>query len=707
MHAIVTLLSRHMRLLALVAVTLAVTSAGAGGCGSDKETPKPGTTCTLNSECNNPLSCTFGKCHQACVDARDCAGGGRCIKAPLGNACLLPEEEKCVNNSDCKDPLVCGRDLKCRNQCKEDRDCPTRTQRCVAPDNVCAEQTEITEKGELKGVTGSGGTGTSSDAGAGGRGGAGGAGGATGAGGGSTGGAGGGSMGGAGGGAAVDAGAGDRPSAADASSGGSDGPRVVPDAMAPVEGIVAMPAILRQGDSGKIVVTGKGLSGAGDVKLDDLLASVEPGGTDTTFTISVVVPHAIKLGPKNLTFTTASGHGGKDAVLTISGITSGPMGNDTTGRGTTDSPYRSLKKALQTASKGDTVALLDGDYTMTAGETWMQIVPENVTVEGQSAAGTRLIGAAGGANNENGLTFAGDATVKKLTVTTFRYNVHIQKAGASIALEDVKNTRSAYGGVYIDSGAVGAKVTITGKETEVTDHSQYAVYNYANMTTIVANTEGSFSSAAGYSPFYVAGMKPTVDLTGVTIVGRMNTTVALSCSYNDCTIKLNKVKVQDTLNVSGTNSTLEIIDSTIAPVQTGQTGITFGGQKLTLTNTTIEGVYTCVTHNAVNGTLVGEAIVRGSTCKYTQYGYYMNAGKLDLGNDKEKGNNTFIGPDNDPSGTYAIHDYRGPATEPITVSNSTLNNNRPNPGPVEGPITVPGRYYIRTPKNVIQFYLLP
>jgi hypothetical protein len=697
MHLIVASLSRHMRLVALVAVTLAVGSAGAGGCGSDKETPKPGTMCTLNSECNNPLSCTFGKCHQACVDARDCPGGQRCIKAPNGNACLLAEEERCVMNSDCKDPLVCGRDLKCRNQCKEDRDCPTRTQRCIVPDNVCAEQTEITEKGELKGATGTPGMAGTSDAGprdAASQAGAGGAGGR-------------GGTAGTGGGAPADAATADRPATADAAAGGSDRPRVVPDAIVPVEGVMAMPAILRQGDSGKIVVTGKGLAGAGDVRLDDLLASVEPGGTDTTFTISVVVPHAVKLGPKNLTFTTSSGSGGKDAVLTISGITSGPMGNDATGRGTTDSPYRSLKKALQTANAGDTVSLLDGEYTMAAGETWMQNVPAKVTIEGQSAAGTKLVGAMGGANNANGLVFDGDATVRRLTVTTFQYNIRLNKPGLTIALEDVKSTRSANSGLQLDGSATGAKVTITGKDSELTDHNYYAVTISAPMTTLVINTEGSIGTATNYAPFSIGAMKPTIDITGATLVGRANTYNALSCTYADCTVKLNKVKVQDTINVSGMNSTLEIVDSTIAPMAANQTGVTFGGQKMTVTNTTIENVQICIAQNGVSGTVVGEVIARSLACKYARQGFYLSAGKLDLGNDKEKGNNTFTGPDNDPSYTHAIYDYRGPTTEPITVSNTTLNNNRPNTGPVEGPQNVAGRYYIRSPKNVIQFYLLP
>ena len=30
--------------------------------------------CTLNSECSDPLVCTFARCHQQCMKDRDCQG---------------------------------------------------------------------------------------------------------------------------------------------------------------------------------------------------------------------------------------------------------------------------------------------------------------------------------------------------------------------------------------------------------------------------------------------------------------------------------------------------------------------------------------------------------------------------------------------------------------------------------------------------------
>jgi hypothetical protein len=97
--------------------------------------------CAVNTDCNNPLSCTFGRCHETCREARDCSGGQRCVTAPGGAVCLT--ESTCAYRSDCPTPLVCALDRQCRSQCHADIDCATKTQKCVLPDMVCAEPAEI------------------------------------------------------------------------------------------------------------------------------------------------------------------------------------------------------------------------------------------------------------------------------------------------------------------------------------------------------------------------------------------------------------------------------------------------------------------------------------------------------------------------------------------------------------------------------------
>src|SRR5688572_30433956 len=86
------------------------------GCGSSDK-PPAGKPCQLNSECNNPLACTFGKCHNQCVVSRDCPAGQRCVKVAAGNVCQLEEEKRCPSGTACMAPLICAIDIQCRNNC--------------------------------------------------------------------------------------------------------------------------------------------------------------------------------------------------------------------------------------------------------------------------------------------------------------------------------------------------------------------------------------------------------------------------------------------------------------------------------------------------------------------------------------------------------------------------------------------------------------
>src|SRR5437868_6601221 len=119
------------------------------GC-SSKSSPPTGAKCAVNTDCNNPLSCAFGVCHEICHETRDCPEGHRCITAPGGAGTVCQQEAKCAYKSDCPLPLVCALDRQCRNECHADVDC-TKGQKCVLPDMVCAEVSEVDPStGKLK-----------------------------------------------------------------------------------------------------------------------------------------------------------------------------------------------------------------------------------------------------------------------------------------------------------------------------------------------------------------------------------------------------------------------------------------------------------------------------------------------------------------------------------------------------------------------------
>jgi hypothetical protein len=143
--------SRSAPILAVAVLAVVILD---GGC-SNHKTPVPGASCQLNSDCESPLSCAFSKCHEACRANGDCPTNERCVwseSLPDGGTdttslrvCLL--NPHCALDSTCPAPLVCGRDLECRNECEADLDCPSTAYRCVVGgpngEKVCAEPSKI------------------------------------------------------------------------------------------------------------------------------------------------------------------------------------------------------------------------------------------------------------------------------------------------------------------------------------------------------------------------------------------------------------------------------------------------------------------------------------------------------------------------------------------------------------------------------------
>ncbi|MBN2573080.1 MAG: hypothetical protein JXP73_00815, partial [Deltaproteobacteria bacterium] len=105
----------------------------AAACGSGDKKLELGGSCTLNSDCKDPLVCKLGGCHQACMQSRDCPTGERCVKVDGMGVCQQQTESACVYGgpATCKTPLVCAADNVCRNSCTTGGDC-AGSQECVA-----------------------------------------------------------------------------------------------------------------------------------------------------------------------------------------------------------------------------------------------------------------------------------------------------------------------------------------------------------------------------------------------------------------------------------------------------------------------------------------------------------------------------------------------------------------------------------------------
>jgi hypothetical protein len=105
--------------------------------GSDEEKlklAKLSEGCSLNSDCNDPLVCTFERCHQACEADRDCPLPQRCVRGTDGRVCQLPDDTDCARDSECEGDQVCGIDGECRDQCGANSDC--------GDDQICANSGE-------------------------------------------------------------------------------------------------------------------------------------------------------------------------------------------------------------------------------------------------------------------------------------------------------------------------------------------------------------------------------------------------------------------------------------------------------------------------------------------------------------------------------------------------------------------------------------
>ena len=140
------------------------------GCGGSSK-PPPTPECAINSDCEKyqpaGLICALGFCVKACRDSNDCPNSERCVivggsadggadagqstnpdasisASGVATACQAPEVSICHYNSDCT-PLVCAVDQVCRDQCKNDVDCPgnfpgsTDPQVCTVNTHVCAD----------------------------------------------------------------------------------------------------------------------------------------------------------------------------------------------------------------------------------------------------------------------------------------------------------------------------------------------------------------------------------------------------------------------------------------------------------------------------------------------------------------------------------------------------------------------------------------
>jgi hypothetical protein len=680
--------------------------------------------------------------------SKDCNAGELCVKNDSGNFCRAAEVAamKCTLNSQCESPLVCGRDLTCRVQCDKDVDCPTG-QKCTES-KTCADPKVDTTYDPVtndykKVSTGTAGTtgaaGTGSDGGAGTTGAAGAAGdggnaGTTGSAG-ATGAAGTGTDGGAG--TGVDAAAG----TTGAAGSGTDGGGQNPDAPQAVDGVTVTPSDqLRQGQAGQqsaTITIKKAAGGLGNASILDfggVTGKIDTANSSATqLVIKVSAPHGVALGKRTLKVSTQGGVVTEADIIEVTAITSGPAGSDTDGIGTTKSPYRSLKAAISASDVGDTIALLDGKYSVAASaESWGYTLPTDITIIGQSTANT-IIDGVGATGSPDGFDVTGKLKLQTLSVQHFRYGIDTAVANSSITLQDVYLGGHASYGIYIEQAAMGTTLNVLGKNSTIDQPGQTAlyIYNVPNVTVNVTDATVQGGSQVVQASYGVSALNLT--FTGATVkqLSPNYSAFYIAPSNNQPTsVKLMNCTISGNVSYSDAKGSLTIAGSTIT--QVAGAGVSFSGMTLAMSNTTVKMVNQSYQGLDLSGsgtmTLTGVTVdggnynvqqsgagssmkVRGSTFKNSYYdGYYITAGDLDFGTATEDGNNAVLAPSY--SGGYAFYISRpsGAASgNPITSSASAVGtaNNVPGAKTIDASGTAqsqaPQLWYVAVPNKLI-FY---
>jgi hypothetical protein len=697
---------------------------GLAACGGGGADQNPTPRCLRASDCTGALVCIQGFCVQECTESKDCPTGERCIPATGGNSCQPPEKSTCTYTSECIIPLVCGLDQQCRAQCQSDVDCP-HNQHCTSISKLCADPTidknydPVTN--EFVGTLDGGSLDTAAPP-------------------------------------PVDAGvppdaslpqpdvalpgpdlaAVDAPpvydtAPADTGGSGSDVPLSYDAPALLVDGVTVTPSpSARQGQINLTLTINRaagGLATAGLFDMGDLTVRPQTGSSDFSLILKVSVPHGAPLGKRTLRFATSGGVVTVADAVEVTAITAGPSGDDANA-GSTLSPFLTFKQAILVADVGDTIRLMDGTYNAKGGETWGYVIPDRLTVVGDSTANT-IIDGVGATSNPNGFNASTNLTLKTLTLQHFYYGIDMKQPSSTLSLQDVILGGNGSYGIYVEQTATGSTVNVTGKNGLIDQPGQaaIAVYNAPSVTVNVADA----TLQGGYHVIYFASncSGSALNLSGATIKQLANDSAVYLGVYSNptaTTATIDKATIIGNVNDGDAKGSMTITGSTIT--QKYGNGIDFSGASLTIADTSIamaasnDGIY----FNGPNATMSLEGVtitgggygiqqtgtgssgkLRGTNLSGTTYDTYrLQAGDLDLGTATESGDNVLGAPSGTSYWCLNISRPQGAtAGNPVTCSGTTLNGLAPSPGTIDataGAVSLqPQRYYLSTGNQLI-FY---
>lgn len=432
-----------------------------------------------------------------------------------------------------------------------------------------------------------------------------------------------------------------------------------------------------------LTVTGTNLDRATSVTFGGVAITQAPGGSDTEIVLEADVAHGSPIGVHDLVLDAPGGPTTFPAVLAVDAITAGPTGNDATGRGTEDDPFRTLTHALSVAASGDTVQLQAGEFSAAAGEQWPQRagggltpgpnVPDGVSVVGAGAGATVLQGP-GLLNNAVALAFDGDGVASALTASYFAVGIHV-------TLGEVTVADAALSSNDVGLFATGGVVTSTAS-TYVDNRLGVALEGSAAL-----GVEGGASNGNDEDGVRIGEGSPTLTASGFETNANLGHGIAAT-GFAELTLTGHRSSGNGGHGLSAADATLDIQGSRFdanGAEGSGSAGIWLTGGSLRLRATQIDG-------NA-------------------DFGIYVEGEptRVDLGSFTEVGDNDVFG--NGPNGAGdQLIDARPALLQPGDPSVFTLRDTRlqqmlPTPDIYVGPRfdTYP-MFSILNDNNVINVY---
>ncbi|MBK7079145.1 MAG: DUF1565 domain-containing protein [Myxococcales bacterium] len=160
----------------------------------------------------------------------------------------------------------------------------------------------------------------------------------------------------------------------------------------------------------RIRITGSDLAAPLSVAVEGDAAAII-SATDSEILADWTILHGATPGPRGVIVQTP---GGLDSLLnavSVTPITVGPLGADSTARGTTSTPFRTISAALRVAGPDDTVFVRDGQYGDL--DVWPLYIGSRIHLQGESRAGVRIAASP----TTEGIAVYEGAVVESFTVT--------------------------------------------------------------------------------------------------------------------------------------------------------------------------------------------------------------------------------------------------------------------------------------------------